>query len=292
MVNPKRKALKKVHKKRPKKEDPRTIDRRANKFMLLVLVALALVVLAAIIVPRIANSSEATKVGNSEEPSKAGWRWIRDAGWAFAEMVKQESPKVWYDCGVITPQGEWHARGREIAEQTLRAMKRDGLKVDPTGVLAVAYIESRGNRCSIGPRTRAGAKSLGLAPEGKNWRTYNKEDILAILDNPKWKDRGRVADVGIYQDVFPRYARILDDGGSLKCVGPMRLPCRLPTTEELLTTKGSAQVGVHGMITRQYHFRTREPWIYWPWTTKLNYTKAVLGTKAKLEGLIKKARSA
>jgi hypothetical protein len=124
---------------------------------------------------------------------------------------------------------------------------------------------------------------MKLLPEGKAWFEYTREDVLAVLDNEKWKARKSLADVGVYQDVYPAYARILDDSGPLRCLRPNERPCRLPRTLELLTVEKSAEVGVHGMLVRYFHFRTREPWFYWPWTIKEKYSKQIAFTMKALE---------
>jgi hypothetical protein len=217
------------------------------------------------------------------ELTAKGQRWVKDAGRAFAAVIRHESPKIWWDCGEKTPLDQWDARGEKIAEATLIAMKRNGLRVDPMGLLAVAWNESRGNPCSIGPRTRARAEKMKLLPEGKAWFEYTREDVLAVLDNEKWQARNNVADVGLYQDVFPNYARIIDDGGDKRCLRPKNVACRVPRTAELVNIETSAEVGVHGMLVRYYHFRTREPWFYWPWTVKEKYSKQIAFTMKALE---------
>jgi hypothetical protein len=215
-------------------------------------------------------------------------RFTQAAGWAFSEMVRKESPNTWWDCGQKTPAGNWQARGEEIVRDTIASMYRHQLCVDPVGVLATGYNESRGNVCSIGPRTRKAAHKLGLLPRGKGWATYTRDEILVVLNNPKWISRGYVADVGVYQDIYPRYARILDTDGNLLCLGQRRARCRVPKAEELVTLRTSAEVGIHGMLYRHYHFRTRTPWIYWPWTVRDSYSKAVKNTLKNLKTLIQK----
>jgi hypothetical protein len=213
---------------------------------------------------------------------------VKSVGWAFAELVKRESPRVWWDCGEKTPADQWHKRGEEIVQETMNAMYKKQLCVDPVGVVATAWNESRGNACSIGPRTRRAASKAGLLPKGKSWATYNREEILAILDSPKWISRGYVADVGVYQDVFPRYARILDKDGELTCLGKRKEPCRVPKTAELVQVSTSAEVGIHGMLSRYYFFRTREPWVYWPWTVRQSYSTAIKATIKNLNSLVQK----
>jgi len=210
--------------------------------------------------------------------------WVTKLAHGFTKTIKKESPNIWYDCGVQTPEKDWYSRSKEIATETMKAMRRHKLRVDPCGVIATAYNESRGNRCSIGPRTRNNAKKLGLYPEDKKWRELNQEDILKILKNEKWINRKYMADVGIYQDVYPNYARIIDNGGALKCIRGHNMPCRIPLPEELLTVAGSAEVGIHGMLSRFYFFKTKEPWFYWPWTVRANYSKAIAKTMKDICG--------
>lgn len=208
--------------------------------------------------------------------------WITVAGKGFANEIRKESPKTWYDCGINTPQADWDARGMQIAEATARSMRRHRLKVDPCGVIAVAYNESRGNRCSIGPHPRKIAQKLNLLPKDKHWREYNQEDIINVLKDPKWISRRYKADVGVYQDVYPTYARIIDKQGDLQCYQRYNTKCRLPTPEELVDLTGSTEVGIHGMLARVLFFKTKEPWTYWPWTIRTTYSRAVENTRKKI----------
>lgn len=218
----------------------------------------------------------------------SGVQWSVAAGKAFAELIRKESPRVWWDCGKKTPQAEWDARAQEIVLKTLEAMKTYDLNVNPVGVLAVGWNESRGNRCSIGPKARKSAKKLGLLPKGKTWREYNQQDLLTLLHDKRWISRGYKADIGLYQDVYPTYSRILDPKGDLQCLGKKRVPCRIPKPEELVTLEGSAAVGVHGMLARVYHFRTDKPWVFWPWRPRATYTRVVESTMKSMEKLIQK----
>lgn len=209
--------------------------------------------------------------------------WAVKLAKGFTKTIKSES-KVWYDCGEQTPEDKWFDRSKEIAEETLKAMRRHHLRVDPCGIIATAYNESRGNRCSIGPRARNNAKKLRLLPNDKKWREYNQEDILKVLKSDKWVSKGYLADVGIYQDVWPAYARIIDNAGTLKCIRGHNMPCRIPLAEELLTVSGSAEIGIHGMLSRVYFFKTKEPWVYWPWTIRETYSKAIKRTMEAICG--------
>lgn len=210
------------------------------------------------------------------------------AGKSFAELIRKESPKTWYDCGSKTPLEDWDSRGIYLAKSTLLSMYSNKLCVDPLGVLSVAFNESRGNACSIGPRARKAAIKGGFLPSKKDWRTYTREELLSVLNNPKWVSRGYVADVGVYQDIYPRYARILDEKGDMSCLGSRHERCRIPRVEELVEVSSSAEIGIHGMLNRYYHFRTREPWIYWPWTVRESYSKAVRYTLERMRKTFKK----
>jgi len=267
-------------------EHERRVKREKREMLITGLVLLA----AAIVAAALLWASNVHAAAETELTHK-GKAWVVSAGRAFAAITRRESPKHWYDCGELTPAGEWNARGERIAEAALLAMKHHGLHVDPMGLLAVAWNESRGNACSIGPRTRARAEKMGLLPVGKTWREYTRADVLAVLDNPKWKERGNVADVGVWQDVYPPYARILDDSGDLTCLRPKNVRCRIPRTHELVTVETSAEVGVHGMLVRYFHFRTREPWLYWPWTIRDSYSRAVEATIKALNDEMKKGRT-
>jgi hypothetical protein len=222
-------------------------------------------------------------------PTKAS-AWVERAAVGFWEAIMDETPGGhWYDCGVATPFGERVPRAKALAETTLRTMHEHNLRVNPWGVMSVIFLESRGNPCSIGPNTRKNAEKLDLLPKDKDgnrkrWTQYTREDVLAVITNPTWVKRGYIADVGLVQDIFPKYARVLDSSGPLKCMGKLKAPCRIPTPEELVSVKGGAEIAVHGMLTRVEHFHTTSPWFFWSWVPRPRYSTNLAITIRRLGG--------
>lgn len=201
--------------------------------------------------------------------SPAGEKLVERMRDGFLNTIKQESSK-WYECGQLTPKEEKPLRAEKIARYTLAALREYDLKwLNPWGVLAVMYSESRGDQCAIGPNSRKAARDLGLIDDEKPFNQWTKEDIATIFDNPKWKKaRGKIgADLGLGQQVWKRYARILDPNGNDKC-GTKALKCRVPTLDEILSVENGPRVVATGMLTRNIWHRSKRPWEFWPGTVR------------------------
>jgi hypothetical protein len=201
--------------------------------------------------------------------SPAGENLVERMRDGFLKNIKQESSK-WYECGQLTPEEDKPLRAEKIARYTLAALREYDLKwLNPWGVLAVIYRESRGDQCAIGPNSRKAARNLKIIEENKPFNQWTKEDIETVFDNPKWKRaRGKIgADLGLGQQVWKRYARILDTQGNDKC-GSKDLRCRIPTLEEILSVENGPRVVATGMLTRKIWHRDVRAWTYWPGTIR------------------------
>ena len=189
----------------------------------------------------------------------------------FLKRINSESPK-WYECGILTPEGDKILRAEKIARYNLDAIRKYDLRwLNPWGVLAVMYSESRGDECAIGPNSRHAARDLKLVDPEKPFNQWTKNDVVTLLNHPKWrKSRATIgADLGLGQQVWERYARILDAGGNEFC-GSKQLRCRVPTLDEILSVENGPRVVATGMLTRSKWYRTIRPWQHWPGSIK-NY---------------------
>lgn len=187
----------------------------------------------------------------------------------FLKNIKRESNR-WYECGELTPEEDKSLRAEKIARYTLAALREYDLKwLNPWGVLAVMYSESRGDQCAIGPNSRKAARDLGLIGAEKPFNQWSRDDLEQVLTSPKWKKSRAVigADLGLGQQVWQRYARVLDPRGDDKC-GSKELRCRVPTLDEILSVERGPNVVATGMLTRSRWHRTQQPWAYWPGTIR------------------------
>lgn len=177
----------------------------------------------------------------------------------FVTVIEKESVR-WYNCGEATPRQFWHRRAKYMASHVVAAMDFYGLeKVSPWGAMALVFKESRGNPCTPGPHPRSAAKKLGLIEPDKNLQQWSAEDAIRVLTDPKWG--GRMADLGIGQNVWKRWSRVCDQED---CSHRNE---RIPTLEEMLSVEGSARVMVWGMRMRQKRYNSkwwRAPWLFWP----------------------------
>lgn len=218
--------------------------------------------------------------------SPAGERLVERMRDGFLRTINRESNK-WYECGQLTPNKEKSDRAEKIARYTLAAIREYDLKwLNPWGVLAVMYSESRGDQCAIGPNSRKAARDLGLIDADKPFNQWTRDDIAEIFDNPKWKKaRGKIgADLGLGQQVWKRFARILDPKGDDKC-GSKELRCRVPTLDEILSVENGPRVVATGMLTRKIWHRDARAWSYWPGTIRdLRYDMRITALVYSLGG--------
>jgi hypothetical protein len=91
------------------------------------------------------------------------------------------------------------------------------------------------------------------------------KDVKILLESPKWKkSRAHIgADLGLGQDVWQTYARVLDPEGDEKC-GRKDLACRVPTLDEILSYENGPRVVATGMVYRRYMYHSLQPWGFWP----------------------------
>jgi hypothetical protein len=195
----------------------------------------------------------------------AGERLVARMAEGFLTAIRRESPK-WWGCGVETPKEEQLARADRIARGILDGQREWDLRwLSPWAVIATVWSESRGDPCAIGPNSRKAARDLGLVPEDRIFNRWSADDVKALLENPKWKkSRAKIgADIGLGQEVWQRYARILDPNGDLRC-GRKDLACRVPTLDEVLSYKNGPRVVITGMVHRRWMYRNTQPWMHWP----------------------------
>lgn len=203
--------------------------------------------------------------GSDEALSPAGERLVSRMAEGFLREVRKESPK-WWECGEETPPDEQMARADRIARGVLVGMRDWDLDwLSPWAVVSTIFSESRGDPCAIGPNSRRAARDLKLVPDDRKFNQWTAEDIRTLFDNPRWqRSRSKVgADLGLGQDVWRRYARILDPDGNLRC-GRRDLPCRVPTLDEVLSYESGARVVLTGMVYRRWMYGNRYPWEHWP----------------------------
>ena len=197
--------------------------------------------------------------------SPAGEQLIARMRDGFLKVIRKESTK-WYACGVATPEEDKALRAEKIARYTLDAMREYNTTwLNPWAPLAVIYSESRGDQCAIGPNSRKAARELNLIDPSKPFNGWTKDDIVNVINHPKWKkSRAKIgADLGLGQQVWQRYARVLDPDGKHFC-GSKDLRCRVPSLDEILSVEDGPRVITTGMITRNKMFRSKRPWEFWP----------------------------
>lgn len=204
--------------------------------------------------------------------SQAGETLVRRMGDGWLRLVNNESPQ-WYECGVMTPKEDKAFRAEKLARYTLDALREHNLPwLNPWSILAVMYRESRGDQCAIGPRSREAARELGLIPADKKFNQWTKDDVVNLMNNPKWKKSRSIigADLGLGQQVWERYARILAPEGKDTC-GGRNYKCRVPTIDEILSVEVGPRVVVTGMLSRSRMYHTQRPWEFWPGRIKSPY---------------------
>jgi hypothetical protein len=197
--------------------------------------------------------------------SSRGEQLVSRMAGGFLAAIHRESPK-WWDCGVETPKEAQAARADRIARHVLAGMREfDAKWLSPWAVIAVIWSESRGDVCAIGPNSRKAARDLGLIPEDRIFNRWTADDVRTLLESPRWqKSRAKIgADIGMGQEIWQRYARILDPQGELRC-GKQELACRIPTLSEVLSYKNGARVTITGMTYRRWMYRNTQPWENWP----------------------------
>jgi len=195
-----------------------------------------------------------TQAANKPPPSDAEREHLADKMAAgFVTAIRKES-KYWWECGVPTPREQWLPRAKTMANALLDALDEFNVKVNPWGPWGVIYHESRGNRCAVGPNPRKVAYRKGLI-EQKQYYMWTEEEVLSVVNHRQWGKR--VADLGLGQVVWRRYARIKENGR-----------VRIPTAQEMLSVENGARVLAYGMLQRQHYKNAREwkpmPWLFWP----------------------------
>lgn len=213
---------------------------------------------------------------------------VRRMAEGFLGQIRRESPK-WWGCGVATPLDEQPERADRIARGVLAAMREHDLRwLSPWAVVSTIWSESRGDPCAIGPNSRKAARDLGLVPEDRAFNRWTAEDVRALLEHPRWKrSRDRIgADIGMGQEVWQRYARILDPEGDLRC-GKRDLACRVPTLDEVMRYDSGAKVVITGMVHRRWMYRNTQPWEHWPGSIRnLSYSMKIARLAQSMGGSV------
>lgn len=194
----------------------------------------------------------------------AGEELVRRMADGFLKKTRGES-KRWWGCGEETPESDQPERAERIARNVLAAMREFDLHwLSHWAVIGTIWKESRGDPCAIGPNSRKAAKKLGLVPDDRIFNRWSAEEVKALLENPKWKKSRSVigADLGLGQEVWQRYARILDPNGNKSC--GKGLACRVPTLDEILSYEHGPRVVATGMVYRRHLYREMQPWLHWP----------------------------
>jgi hypothetical protein len=201
--------------------------------------------------------------------SPEGEELVKQMVQGFVKRINREGGN-WYECGQLTSEENKVFRTEKIVRYTLAAIRQYDMSwLNPWAILAIIYHESRGDQCAIGPFSRQAAKQLRLISQNKPANQWSKEDIITVIDKPRWKrSRGRIgADLGLGQQVWSAYARILDPQGDLVC-GGKDLRCRVPTIDEMLSVEDGPRILVTGMLTRRIWHRTNQPWLFWKGTAR------------------------
>lgn len=224
-----------------------------------------------------ASSPAVAAEGGVIQFSESGERLVDRMADGFLRQIRSESPR-WWGCGVETPADEQRDRAERIARAVLDGQRDWDLRwLSPWAVMATIWSESRGDPCAIGPNSRKAAYDLRLVPDGRAWNKWRAEDVKALLEDPRWvKSRSRIgADIGMGQEVWQRYARIMDKDGNLRC-GRKDLACRVPTLDEVLDYESGARVVLTGMVGRRYMYRNTAPWEHWPGSVRsLGYSMKI-----------------
>jgi hypothetical protein len=196
--------------------------------------------------------------------SAAGEKLVVRMAEGFLRKTRKES-KQWWKCGVSTPEDEQPARADLLARHVLAGMREYNINWIPAwAVMGTIWSESRGDSCAIGPNSRKAARGLGLVPADRIFNRWTADDVKAVMEDPKWKKaRAHIgADLGLGQQVWERYARIIDPMGNKKC--GIGFYCRVPTLDEILSDRDGAKAVITGMVYRRFMYRSLEPWAFWP----------------------------
>lgn len=168
---------------------------------------------------------------------------------------------IWNICGHGLSKEEMreaalvYSRELLIAHHTTTYLIRRGgmryeVKVPLKGVLGTMMSESRLDYCAIGPNPRKWAYKHGLLeknPEGQRGTpSYSREEVLAVLNHPKW--RKRLADLGLGQMVWGRSKKAIYKG----------------EPEDLLSLRPGIKKVFEEMADRGQRKNSRRPWEYWP----------------------------
>ena len=142
------------------------------------------------------------------------YEWEELARYIYRYKTKRDGG-IWNICGHSLSKEEMKEAALQYSKELLIAhhtttypIRRGGVryevKVPLKGVLGTMMSESRLDYCALGPNPRKWAYKHGLLeknPEGQRGTpSYSKENILAVLNHPKW--RKRLADLGLGQMVW------------------------------------------------------------------------------------------
>lgn len=188
------------------------------------------------------------------------YEWEELARYIFRYKTRHDGG-IWNICGHSLNHKEMRVAALEYAKELLIAhnttmypIRRGGVKyvvkVPLRGVLGTMMSESRLDYCALGPNPRKWAYEKGLLekrPEGQRGTpSYSQEDILMVLNHPKWNKR--LADLGLAQIVWGRTKRAIYQG----------------EPEDLLSLRPGIKKVFEEMADRGRRKNSRRPWEYWP----------------------------
>ncbi len=188
------------------------------------------------------------------------YEWEELARYIFRYKTKRDGG-IWNICGHGLSRAEMKEAALLYSKELLIAhhttfypIRRGGVryevKVPLKGVLGTMMSESRLDYCAIGPNPRKWAYKHGLLeknPGGQRGTpSYSKEEVLAVLNHPKWKKR--LADLGLGQMVWGRGKKAIYKGDP----------------EDLLSLRPGIKKVFEEMADRGRRKNSRRPWEYWP----------------------------
>lgn len=187
------------------------------------------------------------------------YEWEALARYLYTFKTKNDHG-IWNICGKRLNDEEMKTASLEYSKALLKAhhttfytirrgRTKHTVKVPLRGVVGVMISESRLDYCAIGPNPRKWARKHNLLkPKSTKQGTpsYTQEEVLNVLNHPKWK--GRLADLGPGQMVWGRNKKAIFKGAP----------------EELLSLTPGIKRVFEEMADRGYRKNTRRPWIYWP----------------------------
>jgi hypothetical protein len=166
---------------------------------------------------------------------------------------------AWFECGDRYTEEEMKWAALDWADAILKAQKetsyvirRKSYHVDLREALGIFYAESRFDSCALGPNPRKFAYAEGLLQKPKKGFSHSIDEILWVLNNPKWQP-WRLADLGGGQIVWSKSNKRATFQGD-------------PVT--LLELKSGTKEVFKLLAQRGQQFKSVTPSAYWPGTMR------------------------